>query len=251
LNKSRKIGYGLIGYPLSHSLSEKYFRDKFHEEKITGRDYSLFPISDLSAFPSLIENNPELAGLNVTIPFKEKIIPFLSEIDPKAGEIGAVNTIVILREGTKVVTRGYNTDEDGFRLSTDFSGFSRAFILGTGGSSRAVGYALRKLGIPVTRVSRQPAHQGILNYEQFQACEFNSPTLIVNTTPVGMFPDEDACPQIPFERLNPQVLLYDLIYNPVQTLFLKQGVKYGAKVKNGLDMLRIQAEESYRIWNKG
>ena len=251
MNKGNKSGYGLIGYPLSHSWSAKFFSEKFEQEKLYENYYKLFPLKNLAGFSSLLENHPELNGLNVTIPYKEKIISYLDELDQKAKEIGAVNTIKIIHMGGKTLTKGYNTDEDGFILSGDFSGFSHAFILGTGGASRAVAYALRKIGIPVTFVSRNPRNPLMISYPDLQFIQFNKPTLIINTTPLGMYPDIHSFPRIPYDKLTPDDLLYDLVYNPEQTLFLKKGVENGAKTQNGLSMLRIQAEKSYEIWNKG
>ena len=224
--------------------------EKFEKEKLPDNYYQLFPLKNLSGFSSLLNNHPELAGLNVTIPYKEKIIPYLDKLDQKAIEIGAVNTIKIMRVNGKTLTRGYNTDEDGFFLSTGFSGVSHAFILGTGGASRAVAYTLEKLGIPVTFVSRNPRNTHMISYPDLQSIQFNKHTLIVNTTPLGMYPDIHSCPQIPYNRLTPEDFLYDLVYNPEQTLFLKNGAERGTKTQNGLKMLQIQAEKSYEIWNR-
>ena len=249
MNKGNISGYGLIGYPLSHSWSANYFLEKFEREKLSDSFYQLFPLQTLSAFSSLLDDHPELSGLNVTIPYKKKIIPFLDELDQKAKEIGAVNTIKIIRLDGKILTKGFNTDEEGFILSADFSGISHAFILGTGGASRAVAYALGKTGIPVTLVSRNPRKTHSIGYPDLQSIQFNKHTLIVNTTPLGMYPDINSYPQIPYSRLTPEDFLYDLVYNPEQTLFLKKGMERGAKTQNGLKMLQIQAEKSYEIRN--
>ena len=248
MSKGNISGYGLIGFPLSHSWSAKYFLEKFEREKLTDSFYQLFPLPTLSAFSSLLDDHPELSGLNVTIPYKEKIISYLDELDQKAREIGAVNTIKITRLYGKILTKGFNTDEEGFILSADFSGYSQAFILGTGGASRAVAYALRKAGIPYTFVSRNPRNKDAISYTDFQSIPFNSPALIINTTPLGMYPDINSYPQIPYNKLTPDDFLYDLVYNPEQTLFLKKGFESGARTQNGLKMLKIQAEKSYEIW---
>jgi len=250
LNKGKISGYGLIGYPLSHSWSAKFFFEKFEREKSPDNYYQLFPLKDISGFSSFLVNHPELSGLNVTIPYKETIIPYLDELDQKAKEIGAVNTIRITRANGKIHAKGYNTDEDGFILSADFSSVFQAFILGTGGASRAVAYALRKIGIPVKLVSRNSRNTDTIGYPDFQSIQFGKHTLIVNTTPLGMYPDIHSCPQIPYEGLTPEDFLYDLVYNPQQTLFLKKGMEMGVKTQNGLRMLQIQAEKSYEIWNR-
>ena len=249
MNKESKIVYGLIGYPLSHSWSANYFREKFEKEKISNRYYELFPLTDLSSFQSLIKEHPELSGLNVTIPFKEKIMPYLDELDPHAREIGAVNTLRILQENGKRFTKGFNTDADGFIQSADFSGISYAYILGTGGASKAVAYALRRSGIPVTLVSRIPEKDYSISYEDFVLVKTGKPVLIVNATPLGMFPETNSLPQVNYDNLDPDDFLYDLVYNPEETLFLKKGKEKGTRIQNGLKMLYLQAELSYEIWN--
>jgi shikimate dehydrogenase len=241
-------GYGLIGFPLSHSWSAKFFHEKFERENLHDSNYLLFPIDHLSDFPSLLLSHPELSGLNVTIPYKETIIPYLDELDIKAKEIGAVNTIKITRLNGKVYTKGYNTDEDGFILSDDFSGYSHAFVLGTGGASRAVTYALRKLGIPFTLVSRKVRNNHTIGYQDLQSIQLTRPVLIINATPLGMFPDILSFPDIPYDKLTAGDFLYDLIYNPEITGFLKKGIEKGARTRNGLKMLQIQAEKSFEIW---
>ena len=249
MNKGNKIGYGLIGYPLSHSWSANYFREKFEREKISDRDYQLFPMQDLTLFHSFLSDHPELCGLNVTIPFKEKIIQYLDEIDQQAAEIGAVNTIRIYRKNGKQFTKGFNTDADGFIQSADFSRISHAYILGTGGASKAVAYALRESGIPVTLVSRNPVKDGSISYDDFVSVKTGIPVLIVNATPLGMFPETSTFPQVNYDHLRPGDFLYDLVYNPAETLFLEKGKEKGTRIQNGLKMLYLQAELSYVIWN--
>jgi shikimate dehydrogenase len=248
LNKGPSHGYGLIGYPLTHSLSAKFFQEKFLKEKLADRHYTNFALENLSDFPALLDNNPDLSGLNVTIPYKEKIIPYLDELDPQAREIGAVNTVRITRMNGKTWSKGFNTDADGFLSSVDLSRFSQVFILGTGGASRAVGHAVRKSGIPFTFVSRNPRTRQMIDYSEFYAYPFNNPIMIINSTPLGMFPDIHTFPDIPYHRLTPDDFLYDLVYNPEQTLFLEKGYERGTKIQNGLKMLLIQADKSYEIW---
>lgn len=243
------IEYGLIGYPLSHSWSGEWFAEKFRLEGNKDRTYRLFPIQDLEEFTGIIRGNPDLRGLNVTIPYKESIIPFLDELDKSASEVGAVNTIVIIKQGNKSFLKGYNTDIDGFRLSADFQRHSNALILGTGGASKAVSYALGCLGIRYLLVSRHPEKQNEIDYSVLSRDIIQENTLIINTTPLGMHPDIHTCPKIPYQYLTSEHFLYDLVYNPAETLFLKKGKERGAKVRNGLKMLYIQAEKSYEIWN--
>jgi shikimate dehydrogenase len=251
LNKEIVSLFGLIGFPLTHSWSANYFADKFSSGNIQGESYELFPVENLSDFKGLLESHDRLRGLNVTIPYKEKIMPYLDDLDDLAKEIGAVNTIRIIHEGKKILTKGYNTDADGFLLSADFKGYSFAYILGTGGASRAVAYSLKKLGIPFCFVSRNPARTNTIPYPELATVSFSTPTLIINATPVGMFPETGSCPRIPYEKLTPKDFLYDLVYNPAKTLFLKNGEEKGARIQGGLKMLQIQAEKSYGIWKSG
>jgi shikimate dehydrogenase len=244
------VTYGLIGFPLIHSWSADYFTHKFSREKITGRDYKLFPLPTIEEFPDLISREKTLAGLNVTIPYKQKVIAFLDELDPVAEEIGAVNTILVSRTGSRIKLKGFNTDADGFRLSADFTDHRKSLILGTGGAAKAVANVLKNLGIEFLFVSRSLSlrNQDIIRYPEINPDILNSHTLIVNTTPLGMFPDTNGLAPIPYEFLTPNHFLYDLVYNPEMTRFLQRGINKGTKIQNGLKMLQIQAELSLNIW---
>jgi shikimate dehydrogenase len=245
----RKVLYGLIGYPLSHSFSAHYFNEKFRLAGDTDKEYRLFPLNKSETFPDLLERHPNLAGLNVTIPYKEKIIPYLDEIDGTARSIGAVNTILIQRNRGLIVTKGFNTDATGFYQT--LSGLTLAgpaLILGTGGGAKAVAHALNKKNIPFTFVSRNPGKPGILSYDDLTSDIIRRHLLIINTTPVGMFPDTGEFPMIPYQHLSGNHTLYDLIYNPGETEFLKRGKIMGAKPLNGKQMLINQAELSYAIF---
>ena len=244
--------YGLIGYPLTHSFSEKYFTEKFAKETISDSEYNLFPLQTIGQLTQLIKDNPRLSGLNVTIPFKESVIPFLDELDETAKKVGAVNCIKV--ESGKL--KGYNTDVYGFKQSIKpflENHHERALILGTGGASKAVYHVLKEIGIDCYFVSRDKSTatlKNVFDYEELNEYIFNAFKLIVNTTPVGMFPDINHAPKIPFERITSSHLLYDLVYNPMETEFLKRGKEKGALTVNGLSMLHQQAEEAWRIWNK-
>jgi shikimate dehydrogenase len=242
------ILFGLIGYPLSHSWSEAFFTEKFRRENLRDRRYELFPLKDLFSFRSFLASYPELRGLNVTIPYKVKIIPYLDELDEKAIAIGAVNTISIDRRGSSVFLKGFNTDADAFRLSADFGEHKSALILGTGGAAKAVAFVLALLGIQFLFVSRNPVSPGHLNYSEITPDILRMHTLIVNCTPVGMFPDVLSFPEIPYAYLTPHHFLYDLVYNPEMTGFLFKGSEQGCRIFNGIRMLTLQAELSYSIW---
>jgi shikimate dehydrogenase len=232
--------FGLIGYPLSHSYSALYFPEY---------SYQLFPLPDLAELPVLLKAQPGLTGLNVTIPYKERIIPYLHHVMEPAGKIGAVNVVRIREKDGDLYLEGYNTDAEGFRKSADFSGHREALILGTGGAAKAVAYVLQELGMAVHFVSRAPAASGILSYPQLTPEVMVSHTLIVNATPLGMYPAQETFPPIPYELLTERHFLYDLVYNPPITLFLKRGAHAGCRLQNGETMLRLQAEASYRIFN--
>lgn len=239
---------GLIGYPLSHSFSKKYFSDKFLDENIKGFHYDLFPLNDIQKLTRLLKEQPNLLGLNVTIPYKEQVIPFLDEISESAKAIGAVNTIRI--ENGKL--KGFNTDAYGFEESLKVflkPHHKNALILGTGGAAKAIQYVLEKLDIGYKYVSRTPKAEQF-SYDELNEQIFNKYEIIVNTTPLGMFPKVEQCPAIPYEYLTNQHLLYDLVYNPKETLFLKKGKEKGASIKNGLEMLHLQAEKAWSIWSK-
>jgi shikimate dehydrogenase len=238
--------FGLIGYPLSHSFSQKYFTEKFRQLGITDCQYELYPIEDIAKLRTVLQD-PELYGLNVTIPYKQAVLPFLHEKDAVVAAINACNCIRIA-DG---VLRGYNTDTVGFEASLVRKlqpHHDRALILGTGGASKAVDHVLRKLGIEYLYVSRNVGH-GVLRYEEVTEDILRTHTLVINTTPLGMYPKVDECPPLPYEAIGPGHYLFDLVYNPDRTLFLRQGEERGALVENGYDMLIGQAEESWRIWN--
>ncbi len=238
--------YGLIGIILNHSFSPAYFKKKFAEQNIDAL-YEPFPIPYIRELPALLENNPDLAGLNVTIPYKEAVIPYLDEIDEVADHIGAVNCIVI-KNGWK---KGYNTDATAFEQSLNpllTPHHTNALILGTGGSSKAVAYVLEQLGIPFQKVSRNKK-EGVLTYEELTPELITQYKLIINTTPAGMYPNVDAAPNIPYSAIGENHLLYDLIYNPEETKFLSLGKEKGATIKNGFEMLQLQAEASWELWS--
>ena len=240
--------YGLIGYPLTHSFSQRYFTDKFDREGIADCSYTNYSLREIGELSSVLRDR-ELRGLNVTIPYKQQVIPFLHLLSPVVEAIGACNCI---RIGDGQLT-GYNTDVVGFERSLIpllRPHHREALVLGTGGASKAVEYVLLKLGISYRLVSRRPRQDtGDLGYEDVDAAVLASATLVINTTPVGMYPKVDECPPLPYAALTPGHYLYDLIYNPERTLFLQKGAAAGAAVENGHEMLILQAEESWRIWN--
>jgi shikimate dehydrogenase len=240
--------YGLIGYPLGHSFSKKYFTQKFEREGLDNCQFELYPLQQINEFTSLINQHPALKGIAVTIPYKQPVIPFLQSISDEAMGIGAVNCIKIL-PGEMI---GYNTDVIGFQQSFSFllkPHHSKALVLGTGGSSKAVQFALNKLNIPYLLVSRNPEGNNIISYREITETLLQDYSIIINCTPVGMHPNENAMPAIPYQFITSQHYLYDLIYSPEETQFLLQGKLKGAVVKNGYDMLVIQAEENWKIWN--
>lgn len=243
--------FGLIGYPLGHSFSEKFFTEKFQKENIHAC-YKLFPIENIQLFHQILEKNPTIEGLNVTIPYKEQIVPYLDELDKTAAEIGAVNVIKIKKDVNQVKLIGYNSDIIGFEQSIRpllTEHHKKALILGTGGASKGVAYVLKKLNIDYTFVSRNKKVD-CFTYEELNKEIINSHTLIVNCSPIGTYPNTEVCPNIPYEGLSKQHLLYDLIYNPEKTLFLKKGEMEGATIKNGLEMLHKQAISAWEIWNQ-
>jgi shikimate dehydrogenase len=244
--------YGLIGYPLGHSFSKKFFTAKFDQEN-SKEQYLNFELPAIEDLPSIILKYPELSGLNVTIPYKTQVIPYLDELDTTAASIGAVNTILISRSSSgKAQLKGYNTDVFGFEQSLRpllKQPFPRALVLGTGGASKAVHFVLSSLGIEALSVSRSITGSGNITYAQLTRDLLLTYTLIINTTPLGTFPGVGMCPDIPYEHLSESHILYDLIYNPPATLFLEKGMEKGAVVKNGYEMLELQALRSYSIWN--
>ena len=265
--------FGLIGYPLSHSFSKKYFTEKFEKENIGDARYECYPIESITELPRLLANEPELVGLNVTIPYKEQVMNYLDELDPKAERIGAVNTIRIQNGKLK----GFNTDYDGFKNSlVKWIGANplpeKALILGTGGASKAVKAALEDLGVAFRFVSRKAA-PGILTYQDLNISTLSegipsqrdafgmgqhlntstpqhfSSTLIINTTPLGMSPHTESLPDLPYEQLTSSHYLYDLVYNPLIPPFMQKGIDAKCWVKNGLEMLFGQAEKAWEVWN--
>lgn len=243
--------YGLIGHPLGHSFSQKYFTQKFADEKMAAR-YLNFPIPSISEFEGLLAHHSYIAGLNVTIPYKQQVIPFLDELDEEAAHIGAVNVIKIDWKNKKRTLKGYNSDVIGFTQSLQpllKPWHTKALILGTGGASKAVARGLQKCGISYLFVSRTPKNVKQISYNALTPDILSEYKIIVNTSPLGTFPNVDQCPDINYEALTNQHLVYDLVYNPEQTLFIKKASKNGAVVKNGMEMLHLQAEEAWRIWN--
>jgi shikimate dehydrogenase len=249
--------FGLIGYPLSHSFSQKYFTEKFTRLAITDSVYQLFPIENISSFPKLLEQTPTLVGLNVTIPYKEAILPYLTSLDESARHVGAVNAIRVSKneDNTPVLT-GYNTDVYGFKQAIKpflEAHHTKALILGTGGASKAVIQVLKEIGIDFIVASRNTNINGnhtTIGYTEINQHVINAFPLIINTTPLGMYPNIENCPAIPYEYITDKHFLFDLVYNPEETLFLQKGKAQGALIQNGLTMLYQQAEKAWEIWNK-
>lgn len=240
--------YGLIGYPLGHSFSQRYFTEKFEREGIAGCTYENFPIESIDRLDEVLERHPDLCGFNVTIPYKERIIPRLRSMAEEARKIGAVNCVRVTPEGLV----GHNTDAYGFRTSLlkllDGAHPERALVLGTGGASKAVKYVLEQLDIPFDVVSRK-ASAGNFTYDELTSETVRTRRLIVNATPLGTFPKTDECPDIPYEAIGETHFLFDLVYNPPLTEFLRRGRQQGAAIANGYDMLVGQAEKAWSIWN--
>lgn len=243
--------YGLIGYPVTHSFSKKYFTQKFADEGINDARYELIALPDVNGFLAVVRNTHGLLGLNVTIPHKESVIPFLHILSDEAQEIGAVNVVKINQIKKNLFLEGYNTDHQGFAEALKphiKQKPERALVLGTGGSSKAVVYALSKLKIHTTLVSRNPV-QNQLIYQDVDDEVIKSHQLIINCTPLGMHKLKSQMPSLPYQAISPKHILFDLIYNPEETEFMKAGKKMGAKTINGAKMLQIQAERSWEIWN--
>lgn len=248
-----KRKFGLIGYPLSHSFSRNFFTEKFSNEGIDA-EYLNFELENISQLSHVIASHPDLQGINVTIPYKEQVIKFLDFTDEAAARIMAVNTIRIFRSGHHVALHGYNTDIQGFQESIQpllQKYHQKALILGTGGASKAVVQALENLKIDTILVSRNPEEKGELSYNDLDDDVMANYKIIVNTTPIGSYPNIEGCPAIPFELITPKHLLFDLVYNPEVSEFLRLGKKKGATIKNGLEMLHLQALASWEIWNRG
>ncbi|WP_142783446.1 shikimate dehydrogenase family protein [Changchengzhania lutea] len=240
---------GLLGKQISYSFSRTYFKQKFEDEQITDVSYENFDIENISMFPEVIKNTPSLKGLNVTIPYKEAVIPYLDKIDKKARKIGAVNTIKISKKGK---LKGYNTDCYGFTKSIEpllKPSHKEALILGTGGASKAVAYSLEQLGIPYKYVSRSLGNTDRYTYHTLTDSIIANAQIIINCTPLGTFPNINECPDIPYKAITANHILFDLIYNPQETTFLRLGKAQGAITCNGLKMLKLQAEKAWAIWN--
>lgn len=270
---NRKL-YGLLGYPLGHSFSRAFFQDKFTREGIDA-DYQNFELASIEALPQLLDEHPDLRGLNVTIPYKQAVIPFLDDLSDEARAIGAVNVIKVTRSNSRTILKGFNSDFIGFMGSIRpllQPHHKRALVLGTGGASKAICYALEELGIewryvtrkrPVTVPEGSPegsitvpesspkaSPEGPFTYSDITPALLADYTVIVNCTPLGMFPNIDGAPTIPYAALSPRHLLYDLVYNPETTMFMREGRRFGATVKNGLEMLHRQALASWEFWNE-
>ena len=241
--------FGLIGKKLGHSFSAKYFAEKFEREGLLGCDYSLYELPEIECVKEFMLT-PDLVGFNVTIPYKQQIIPYLDALDAQAREVGAVNCVKIERDGRRV---GYNTDVDGIRLSLDklLGGekVGSALVLGTGGASQAVQYVLRERGINYKVVSREKC-KADLTYDELTQDVMATHRLIINASPVGMYPACENCPDIPYAMLSGSHFLFDLVYNPLTTRFMELGAEQGAATISGIDMLYAQAESAWRIWNR-
>ncbi|MFZ1235967.1 MAG: shikimate dehydrogenase [Prevotella sp.] len=243
--------YGLIGYPLGHSFSIDFFNEKFQNEGIDAK-YINFEIPEIEDLHEILASNPELKGLNVTLPYKEKVIPLLDDISPAAKSIGAVNVIKITHKGKKIHLKGFNSDVIGFTKSIEpllETFHKKALILGTGGAAKAVNVGLKSLGIETKYVSRSFQPENYL-YSDITAEVLKEYLVIVNCTPIGMYPHEEEAPLLPYEAIDNHHLLYDLLYNPDETLFMKKGMEHGATVKNGLEMLLLQAFAAWDFWQQ-
>lgn len=242
-----KLQFGLVGKNIGYSFSKGYFSDKFQKLNLLDFSYDNIDIQNIEEFPEYIKQNPSLSGFNVTIPYKEAVLPYLDKLSKRAAEIGAVNTIKITKSGK---LKGFNTDYLGFKKSLEpllNYNHKKALILGTGGASKAIAYGLKQLGIPFLYVSRTAVGEAI-GYSQINENIFSEFQIIINCTPVGTSPNTNLCPDIPYEYFTKNHIAFDLIYNPSETLFLKKAKEQGAIIKNGLEMLTIQAEKSWDIW---
>ena len=243
--------FGLIGYPLGHSFSKKYFTEKFITEHISDCSYENYPLKNLDEFRELIVSDQQLTGLNITIPYKSEIFRFLDVIESEAAVIGAVNVIKIRRHEGQIKLYGYNSDVTGIRdtlLPFIKENVRNALVFGTGGSSRAVCHVLKKFGLNIDRVSRK-RKPGILVYSDIDSEIINRTQLIINTTPLGMFPNIESRPEINYKMLNKTHILFDLVYNPEITTFLRLGAEQGCSTISGITMLYSQAEKAWEIWN--
>lgn len=240
--------FGLLGKNIAYSFSRGYFKAKFEAEQLPFT-YENFDLADMAMFPKLLQDHPDISGLNVTIPYKEQVLPYLDKLDKKAKKIGAVNTITINSKGK---LKGYNTDCYGFKKSLQpflKKHHKKALILGTGGASKAIAYTLKKMKIKFDYVSRTPKVNVKFTYDELTIEDIQNYKIIINCTPVGTHPEVNSCPEIPYDGITDQHLLYDLIYNPEETKFLRLGKSQGAQICNGLKMLEFQAEKAWKIWN--
>lgn len=243
--------YGIIGYPLGHSFSPGFFNEKFRNEGIDAV-YEMYELSQIDLLPEIIASNPELCGLNVTIPYKQQIMQYLDELSEEAREIGAVNVVKVTHNGKNVHLKGFNSDVIGFSRSIEpllEKHHKKALILGTGGAAQAIDYGLKQLGLETIKVSRYERPDTI-QYDKITPDVIKEYKVIINCTPIGMYPNTEECPNLPYEAMDSQHLLYDLIYNPDTTLFMKKGMERGAVVKNGLEMLLLQAYASWEFWHE-
>ena len=245
--------YGLIGHRLGYSFSKGFFTEKFEKENLQEHEYVNFELNSINEFPGIFEKNDHIAGLNCTIPYKQQIMPFMDEIDQEAAAVGAINTVKIIRDAGKMKLKGYNTDVYGFENSLKpllNEKHEKALILGTGGASKAIKYILGKLGIDYLSASIEAElFEKEIRYEQIDGNLLKEYLIVIHATPLGTFPKVDACPNIPYEKLTSDHVLFDLVYNPEETLFMKKGKEQGATIKNGLEMLHLQAKKSWEIWN--
>ncbi len=247
--EDKNVLFGLVGKNIAYSFSRNYFTEKFLAENRAEASYVNFDIPTIEAFPYILENHPNVKGLNVTIPYKESIIPYLNSIHKKAKKIGAVNTIKITKKGK---LKGHNTDAYGFKKALQpllQKHHKKALILGTGGASKAVAFALESLSIPYEKVSRIASNKAKYSYEKLGKKELENYTILINCTPLGTYPKVSEFPDIPYSFITPKHLLFDAVYNPPETEFLKRGKQHGATTINGLKMLEFQAEKAWKIWN--
>jgi shikimate dehydrogenase len=246
--------FGLVGYPLGHSFSKKFFTEKFENEGLTDHQYINFEIDSIARFASIFDQYDNIAGLNCTIPYKQQIMTFLNEIDDEARQVGAVNTVKIMNTPQGMRLKGFNTDIIGFERSIKpmlGPQHKKALILGTGGASKAVKHVLSKLGIAYVSASiENELFENEIRYEAIDEAFIKDHLVIVNATPLGTFPHNDTCPQIPYNAITENHVLFDLVYNPDVTLFMQKGAEKGAKTKNGLEMLHGQALAAWEIWNR-
>lgn len=245
--------FGLIGYRLGYSFSKGFFTEKFEKEGLSDHEYVNFELNSISEFPTIFEENDQIAGLNCTIPYKQEIMPFLDEIDEEAKQVGAINTVKVIRSESSLKLKGFNTDIYGFENSLMpmlNDKHKKALILGTGGASKAIKHILKKNGIEYLSASiEEQLFDKEIRYDQIDQSTIKEHLIIINATPLGTFPKINTCPSIPYEHLSSDHVLFDLVYNPELTLFLKKGQKKGASTKNGLEMLHLQAIKAWEIWN--